>query len=76
MRGAERQTSAMFSYLSPERLVPPTHPLRVVRPLVDAALERLSGDFNKIYSRFGRNLMSICLCECTPTLSAALNALC
>jgi len=55
MRGADRQTSAMFSYLSPEKLVPATHPLRVIRPLVDAALERLSGDFDKIYSRFGRN---------------------
>jgi len=54
MRGADRQTAAMFSYLSPEAFVPPTHPLRAIRPLVNAALDRLSPDFAKIYSAFGR----------------------
>ena len=42
MRGADRQTAELFSYLSPEALVPPGHPLRRIRPLVNAALERLS----------------------------------
>lgn len=28
MRGADRQTGSMFSYLSPEAMVPPGHPLR------------------------------------------------
>src|SRR3984893_5177611 len=55
MRGADRQTAAMFSYLSPETLVPENHPLRAIRPLVNAALERLSGDFDTIYSAFGRD---------------------
>jgi transposase len=54
MRGCDRQTAAMFSYLSPETLVPANHPLRAIRPLVNAALERLSGDFAEIYSAFGR----------------------
>jgi hypothetical protein len=54
MRGADRQTAAMFSDLSPEALVPPNHPLRAIRPLVNAALDRLSPDFAKIYSPFGR----------------------
>jgi len=54
MRGADRQTAAMFSYLSPEAFVPPNHPLRAIRPLVNAALDRLSPDFAKIYSAFGR----------------------
>jgi transposase len=54
MRGADRQTAAMFSYLSPEDFVPPNHPLRAIRPLVNAALDRLSPDFAKIYSAFGR----------------------
>jgi transposase len=44
----------MFSYLSPEAFVPPNHPLRAIRPLVNAALDRLSPDFAKIYSAFGR----------------------
>ena len=55
MRGADRQTAAMFSYRSPETLVPENHPLRTIRPLVNAALERLSGDFDEIYSAFGRD---------------------
>ena len=54
MRGADRQTAAMFSYLSPEAFVPPNHPLRAIRPLVNAALDRRSPDFAKIYSAFGR----------------------
>src|ERR1700739_4745547 len=55
MRGADLQTAAMFSYLSPEAFVPTTHPLRAIRPLANAALERLSPDFAKIYSAFGRD---------------------
>ena len=56
MRDADRQTATMFSYLSPEALVPEgRHPLRAIRPLVNAALARLSGDFDQIYSSFGRN---------------------
>jgi hypothetical protein len=54
MRGADRQTAAMFSYLSPGAFVPPNHALRAIRPLVNAALDRLSLDFAKIYSVFGR----------------------
>ena len=54
MRGTDRETSAMFSYLSPEAFVPPNHPLRAIRPLVNAALDRLSGDFARMYSAFGR----------------------
>jgi transposase len=45
----------MFSYVSPEALVPPDHPLRAVRLLVNAALERLSGDFDALYAPGGRD---------------------
>ena len=54
MRGADRQTAKLFSYLSPEALVPPGHPLRRIRPLVNAALERLSAEFDAIYAEAGR----------------------
>jgi len=54
MRGPDRQTGAMFSYLSPEALVPANHQLRAIRPLVNAALERISGDFARIHSEYGR----------------------
>ena len=35
MRGHDEQTTHMFSYLSPEQLVPANHPLRAVRALTD-----------------------------------------
>jgi hypothetical protein len=34
MRGTDRQTGKLFSYLSPEAMVPQDHPLRVIRPHV------------------------------------------
>ena len=55
MRGSDRQTAKLFSYISPEGLVPQSHPLRASRPLVNAALERLSGDFDAIHSAVGRD---------------------
>ncbi len=55
MRGADVQTAAMFSYLSPEALVPEKHPLRAIRPLVNAALGRLSREFDQIYAPCGRD---------------------
>ena len=55
MRGADCQTAAMFSYICPEGLVPQNHPLRAIRPLVNAALQRLSPQFDKIYAPGGRD---------------------
>src|SRR3954451_15707936 len=54
MRGADEQMGALFSYLSPEAMVPKDHPLRAIRPLVNAALARLSPDFARLYAATGR----------------------
>src|SRR3954471_14108785 len=54
MGGADEQTGALFSYLSPEAMVPKDHPLRAIRPLVNAALARLSPDFARLYAPTGR----------------------
>jgi len=54
MRGADRQTGSMFSYLSPEAMVPTGHPLRLIRPVVNAALDRLSAEFDTLYASGGR----------------------
>ena len=48
MRGADEQTGTLFSYLSPDAMVPKDHPLRAIRPLVNAALVRLSLDFERL----------------------------
>ncbi len=42
MRGADRQTASMFSYISPEGLVPQNHPLRAICPT--AARCRINGE--------------------------------
>src|SRR5881275_115479 len=54
MRGPDRQSGKLFSYVSPEALVPPDHPLRAIKRLVDAALDRLSADFAMMYAATGR----------------------
>lgn len=54
MRGTDEQTAALFSYLSPDALVPSDHPLRAIRPVVNAALERLSPQFSQLYPPAGR----------------------
>src|SRR5689334_2892179 len=54
MRGQDRQTGQLFSYVSPEALVPPDHPLRAIKRLTDAALDRLCGDFAAMYATTGR----------------------
>jgi transposase len=54
MRGPDHQTGHLGGYVNPEAMVPPDHPLRAIRPLVNTALERLSPDFDQIYSPIGR----------------------
>ena len=54
MRGDDQDTGAMFSYLSPEARVRPDHPLRPIRRMTDAALDRLSRRFDRLYSDIGR----------------------
>ncbi len=54
MRGTDRQTGKLFSYASPESLIPKDHPLRPIRLLVNAALDRLSPQFDAIYAEAGR----------------------
>jgi transposase len=54
MRGDDRQTGWMFSYVSPEERVPAEHPLRAIRRMTDAIFDRLSPQFDRLYSRMGR----------------------
>jgi len=58
MRGADLQTGSLFSYLSPDALVPRDHPLRAIRPVVNAALAGLSPDFARLYALTGRESMA------------------
>jgi transposase len=54
MRGMNREIGKLFSYAIPESLVPQDHPLRAIRQMVNAALDRLSPAFEAIYAEAGR----------------------
>ena len=54
MRGEDRSSGSLFSYVDLERRVPADHPLRALREIVDEALASLSGEFSGLYSTRGR----------------------
>jgi transposase len=54
MRGDDRQPDSMFSYVSAEQRVPPDHPLRAIRALVDDVLRDMSREFDGLYATVGR----------------------
>ncbi len=54
MRGDDPRHDGMFSYITPEARVRSDHPLRPIRRMTDAALERLSPRFDRLYSTMGR----------------------
>src|ERR1700751_6111345 len=54
MRGDDNQQEGIFSYISPEKRVPPDHPLRPIRQMVDEILKERSPKFQKLYSDVGR----------------------
>jgi transposase len=54
MRGADEQTSDMFSYFSPEQRVRADHPLRAIRAMTDRVFAELSPRFATMYSDMGR----------------------
>ena len=54
MRGEDEKQSAMFSYVTLEQRIPRDHPLRSIRWMTDRALERMSVQFDELYSATGR----------------------
>ena len=54
MRGEDRDSGALFSYVSCEARVPADHPLRAIRAIVGEALDVLSPAFEELYSKTGR----------------------
>lgn len=74
MRGDDERQGSVFSYISAEARVPDDHPLRPIREIADAALERLSPEFDGLYSRVGRpsiapeRLLRALLLQCFYTI--------
>lgn len=54
MRGADEGTGALFSYVSVEARVRHNHPLRVIRAVVNEALEAMQGELAGLYAGIGR----------------------
>lgn len=54
MRGSDGRSGSLFSYVDLEQRVPPKHPLRAIKTIVDEALLALDGDFETLYERSGR----------------------
>jgi transposase len=54
MRGRMSDQSGLFSYVSPEARVPPSHRLRRVRALMREVFKNMSRSFSALYAREGR----------------------
>src|SRR4029078_4800781 len=54
MRGDDSERDGLFSYVRSEDRVPKGHPLRVIRQLVNEALDALSPRFDELYAQDGR----------------------
>lgn len=54
MRRRDEMQASMFLYGSLDERVPAKHPLRRIRPMVDAVLKEMSPWFSKLYSKTGR----------------------
>jgi transposase len=54
VRGRQDSQGDMLAFLSPESLIPPNHPLRTIRSIVDEVLVELSPLFDGMYAEVGR----------------------
>ena len=54
MRGSDEKSGSLFSYVDLEDRIPATHPLRLIRRIVNDALAVLDGEFAALYSDEGR----------------------
>jgi transposase len=54
LRSKDTKQQVFFSFKSIEDRIPQDHPIRTLKKLVDRALEELSSDFDRIYSKTGR----------------------
>ena len=54
MRGRRAPQATMLAFVDLEERVPQDHPLRTIKAVTDEALERLSPEFDRMYSKVGR----------------------
>ena len=54
MRGRGEEQEVMLAFVDIEGRVPKDHPLRTIKAVADEALQRLSPEFDRMYSKVGR----------------------
>lgn len=54
MRGSDRRSGALFSYVDLEERAPASHPLRAIRDIANEALGSMSETFEALYAPIGR----------------------
>ena len=54
MRGTDKRSGELFSYVAVEQRVRTDHPLRVIREVASTARAALSSDFAGLYPAMGR----------------------
>ncbi len=54
MRGSDRTSGSLFSYVDIEERIPAKHPLRAIREIVNDALAALDAEFEALYEGTGR----------------------
>ena len=54
MRGEAATQATMLTAVTPDALVPQSHPIRPIKPMVDSALAALSPTFSRMYASVGR----------------------
>ena len=54
MRGRRNPQSTMLAFVNLDERVPPDHSLRIIKRGTDDVLDRMSADFDRMYSKVGR----------------------
>ena len=54
MRRHNRPQTTMLTLVNPEKRVPRSHPIRLIKQLAEVALKELSPLFQQMYSEVGR----------------------
>lgn len=55
MRGSDKASGSLFSYVDLEARIPEKHPLRTIREIVNEVLTSLDAEFSKLYDDTGRD---------------------
>ncbi len=53
MRGRRNPQSTMLAFVNLDERVPPVHPLRIINRVTDDALDRMSDEWERMYSSIG-----------------------